>query len=143
LPVIEASRVIKAPRAKVWAVFTDPENQLKWDPEGIKSVKILERKGNTVSWEGRHIMGGREVTLTHKYTLYPTERIEEVLEGPAVSRGGFKFEEVPEGTKMTLSYDISFKGVIGRIIGRLLVGPKLGEYADQILENLAKYIEAQ
>ena len=133
----------KAPRAEAWAVFTDPESQLKWDPEGIKTVKVLERKGNTISWEGRHIMGGREVTLTHNYTLYPTEKIEEVLEGPADGRGEFKFEEVPEGTKMTISYDISFKGVLGRIIGRLLVGPKLKEYADQILENFAKYIEAQ
>lgn len=143
MPKTEVSRVIKAPRSKVWKVAANPESMLEWWP-GSESVEVLSREGNTMTVRGTGTEGGRKVTMTEKWTLHPQEKIEfEFLEGPV--RGGSiqTFEEVPEGTKLTWSSDISFKGVLGKILGRLVVGSKAQDRAAQTLEELAKYIEAQ
>jgi len=143
LPKVEVSRVIKAPRGKVWEVAADPESMLKWWP-GAKSVDVLSRERNTITIRGTGTEGGREVTMTEKWTLHPPEKIEiEVLEGPVLGRTIQTYEEVPEGTKVTWSSDISFKGVLGRILGRLFVGSRLQDSIAQTLEEMAKYIEAQ
>jgi carbon monoxide dehydrogenase subunit G len=143
MPKIEISHIIKAPRAKVWEVVSDPEATLKWDKNRI-SVEVHSREGNTIITTHTSILGGQETKNKDKWTLYPPEKIEtESLEGPADVKGIQLFEEVPEGTKVTFSYDVSFKGVIGQVIGRFLAGPKLREFADDAIEGLTQYIEAQ
>jgi len=82
--------------------------------------------------------------MTETWTLHPPEKIEiEILEGPVRGRTIQTYEEVPEGTKVTWSSDISFKGVLGKILGRLLVGSKLEESSAHTLEELEKYIETR
>jgi carbon monoxide dehydrogenase subunit G len=143
MPKIEISRIIKAPRAKVWEIVSDPETELKYD-KNTKSIEVHSREGNTIIITRTSIIGGRETKLKEKWTLYPQEKIEtETLEGPVVVKGFQLFEEVPEGTKTTVAYDISFKGIIGKILGRILAGPKLREFADEAMEGMAQYIEAQ
>ena len=142
MPKVEVSRVIKAPRGKVWEVAADPESMLKWWP-GSKSVDILSRERNTITVRGTGTEGGREVTMTEKWTLYPPEKIEiEIFEGPILGKSIQTYEEVPEGTKVTWSSDIRFKGVLGRILGRLFWSRAKGSIG-QPLEEIAKYIEAQ
>ncbi len=142
MPKTEISRVIKAPRPKVWEVAANPESMLEWWP-GSKSVEILSREGNTMTVRGVGESAGREATMTEKWTLYPQEKIEfEFLEGPVRGISVQRFEEVPEGTKVTWSSDIRFKGVLGGLVGRLFwfkVKDSLGEP----LEGMAKYIEPQ
>ncbi|MDH5390305.1 MAG: SRPBCC family protein [Candidatus Bathyarchaeota archaeon] len=143
MPEVEVSRVIKAPRGKVWEVVADPESMLEWWP-GSESVDVLSREGNTITVRGTGTEAGRKVTMTEKWTLHPPEKIEiEILEGPVRGRTIQTYQEVPEGTKVTWSSDISFKGVLGKILGRLFVGSKLQDSTAQTLEELAKYIEAQ
>ena len=143
IPKIEISKIIKAPRAKVWEVISDPEAMPKYD-KNVKSVEVHSREGNTVIKTHISIVRGQETKIKEKWTLYPQEKIEtETLEGPADMKGLQLFEEVPEGTKVTFVMDISFKGIIGKTLGRLLAGPKLREFADEYIESLAKYIEAQ
>ena len=142
MPKVVVSRVIKAPRGKVWEVAANPESMLKWWP-GSKSVDILSREGNTITIRGTGTEAGREVTMTEKWTLHPPEKIEiEIFEGPILGRSIQTFEEVPEGTKVTWSSDIRFKGVLGRILGRLFWSRVKGSIG-QPLEEMAKYIEAQ
>lgn len=141
MPKVEFSKVIKASRAKVWEVAADPESMLKWWP-GSKSVDILNRDKNTMTVRGVGTEGGREVTMTEKWTLHPQEKIEiEILEGPILGGGVQLFEEIPEGTKVTWSNDIRFKGILGSIMGRLLWSRVKGT-AGQPLEEMAKYIES-
>ena len=136
------SRVIKAPRGKVWEVAANPESMLKWWP-GSKSLDILSREGNTITIRGTGTEAGREVTMTEKWTLHPPEKIElEILEGPILGSAIQTYEEVPEGTKVTWSSDIRFKGVLGKILAKL-IGSRVQESAAQPLENLARYIESQ
>jgi carbon monoxide dehydrogenase subunit G len=143
MPKIEISHIIKAPRAKVWEVVSDPEAAPKYDKNTI-SIEVHSREGNTIIMTRTSILGGQETKTKDKWTLYPQEKIEtESLEGPADVKGIQLFEEVSEGTKATLAYDISFKGIIGKTMGRLLAGPKLQEFADDAIESMAKYIEAQ
>jgi len=142
LPKVVVSRVIKAPRGKVWEVAANPESMLKWWP-GSKSVDILSREGNTITIRGTGTEAGREVTMTEKWTLHPPEKIElEILEGPILGSVIQTYEEAPEGTKVTWSSDIRFKGVLGKILAKL-IGSKVQEHAAQPLENLARYIESQ
>jgi len=138
---VEVSRVIKAPRKKVWEVVSDPTSTPKFNPD-LKSVEVLSRVGNTITFKSMAIMGGREVKTMNKWTLHPLERMEdEILEGPIDMRGTTILEEVPEGTKYTWSGDVSFKGVLGRILGRLFVGSKLQEGTEDWVDKMAKYIE--
>jgi len=111
---------------------------------GSESVEILSREGNKLTVRGVGTMEGRRSTLTETWTLYPQEKIEtEIFEGPIRGKSIQTFEEVPEGTKVTWSSDISFKGTMGKIFSRFLVGSKAqGSYA-HILEELAKYIETK
>jgi len=89
-------------------------------------------------------MGGREVKTTTKWTLHPPDRMEdEIVEGPVDFRGTTILEEVPEGTKYTWSGNISLKGVLGRILGKLVGGSKLQEGAEDSTDKMAKYVEAQ
>jgi len=142
LPKVVVSRVIKAPRGKVWEVAANPESMLKWWP-GSKSVDILSREGNTITIRGTGTEAGREVTMTEKWTLHPPEKIElEILEGPILGSVIQTYEEAPEGTKVTWSSDIRFKGVLGKILVKL-IGSKVQEHAAEPLENLARYIESQ
>ncbi|MCP8322909.1 MAG: SRPBCC family protein [Candidatus Methylarchaceae archaeon HK02M2] len=144
MPKVEVSRVIKAPRGKVWEVAADPESMLRWWP-GVESprVDILSREGNTITIRGMATVGGREVTMTEKWTLHPPEKIEmEILEGPILGKTIQTYEEVPEGTKVTWSSDVHFKGVLGKILG-LFVGSRVKDSVGQPLEEMAKYIEAQ
>ena len=142
LPKVEVSRVIRAPRGKVWEVAANPELMTEWWPGG-GSVEILSREGNTITIRGTQTQGGREVSMTEKWTLHPPEKIEiEFLEGPIRGKSIETFEEVSEGTKVNWSSDIRFKGVLGSVMGRLLWSRFKGSIG-QPLENLAKYIEAQ
>ena len=143
MPKVEVSRIIKKPREKVWEVAADPKSMLKWWP-GSTSVEILSRNQNTLTIKGTGTEGGREATMTEKWTLYPPEKIEiEVLEGPIRGRTVQTYEEVPEGTKVTWYSDFSFKGVMGKVFGRIFVGSKLEESSAHTLEELDKYIMAQ
>ena len=143
MPKLEASRVIKASRDKVWEVASDPESSLKFDPD-TKSVKIIKREGNTVTASTTMMMGGRETTMTEKWTYHPKQRMEsEILDGPLVGTGFQTLEEVPGGIKLTMHYDVSFKGVLGKVLGTLFAGSKLKEFAEEFLSKMAKYIEAQ
>ncbi len=140
---MEISKIIKAPRSKVWETASDPETRPNYD-KNMKSIEVLSREGNTVISTHTSIVRGQETKAKDKWTLYPQEKIEtESLDGPADVKGVQLFEDVPEGTKVTLSYDINFKGIIGKTLGRLLAGPKLREFADEHIESMAKYIEAQ
>jgi uncharacterized membrane protein len=174
MPKVEISKIIKAPRAKVWEAISDPETMPKWDVN-TKSAKVLSREGNTVimthitvtggteaeikeRWtyypqerietetlEGSQVdVGGTEAEIKERWTYYPQERIEtETLEGSQVDVKGFQlYEEVPDGTKVTLSYDIGFKGIVGQTLGRLLAGPKLRAFIEETIEGMAKYSEA-
>jgi len=142
LPKAEVSRVIKAPRAKVWEVAANPEGMLKWWP-GSKSVEILSREGNTMTVRGVGEAGGKEATITEKWTLHPQEKIEvEIFEGPILGKSVQTFEEVPEGTRVVWSSEIRFKGTLGSVMGRLFWFKIKGSIGEP-LESMAKYIEAQ
>ena len=95
-------------------MVSDPEARPKYD-KSVKSIEVLSREGNTVISTHVGIVRGQETKGKDKWTLYPQEKIEtESLEGcPADVKGVQLFEEVPEGTKVTLAYDVSFKGIIG------------------------------
>jgi uncharacterized membrane protein len=143
MPKVEISKIIKAPRTKVWEAISDPETMPKWDVN-TKSAKVLSREGNTVIMTHTTVTGGTEAEIKERWTYYPQERIEtETLEGSQVDVKGFQlYEEVPDGTKVTLSYDIGFKGIVGQTLGRLLAGPKLRAFIEETIEGMAKYSEA-
>ena len=137
---VEVSRIVKAPREKVFAAYTDFEAAPKWSKE-LSSVKILGTQGNTVRVEsGSRARGGRRALAT--FDLYPPERV--VTEGETRLtrvRRAVLLEEVQEGTRVTATLDITVKGRWSWVFS-----PRRNSGAERSaggeLESFARYVEA-
>lgn len=110
----EVCIMVKVPRGKAFAAYTDFEAMPKWS-ERRDAVKVLKREGDTVLLEtslhrsGRK--GLREVRLT------PPERVESHGETRfARTESVVSFEETAGGTKVTASLEVRFKGHWGWVL---------------------------
>ena len=112
--VVEISRVIAAPREKVFKLVTDFENAPKYLPNQFKSIKILSREGNTVTTDEVIVAAGRTVKQTSKHTVQAPDKHEaEVLTGDAVgTKISETYTEVPEGTKVSIVADVRLAGIL-------------------------------
>ena len=109
----EVSLTIRAPRDKTYAAYTDFESVPKWSG-GAKSVTVLERQGNTVRLENVSAGGGKSV---REMKLFPPQRVEYGGETRVTKTlSAVKFRVVPDGTEVTASLDVEFKGRWGWIM---------------------------
>jgi len=119
LAVSEDSRVIGAPRQKVWELLSDMGNWPRWlNEEGafkVLSHDVVSAEGNVVICDEIAEVKGRKRWSRDKYTLLPQEGIEETyLEGPMRGRMVFSLRDVPGGTKVTLRSETHRQG-LGRV----------------------------
>ena len=140
--IVETSRVIAAPREKVFKLWTDFENGPKNLPTHFKSVKILQREGNTVTTDEVIMAAGRTVKQTSRHTIQGPDKHEvEVLTGDAVGTTVSEtFTEVPEGTKVSVVGDVRLAGIL-KMIEVLGKGRIRAEIEDSI-NQLAKIAES-
>ena len=117
---VSESTIIEHPPAEVFEVAADPHEQLKWDPETLKSVEKLtpgplgrgsryrgEFKGfGTVEYEFDEFERGR------RFTHHTVVNLAEI-------RHIFEFEAVPEGTRLTQSMEAEPRGV-GKLMAPVL-----------------------
>jgi uncharacterized membrane protein len=104
----EVSLVVKAPRVKVYSSYTDFESMPKWSKDK-QEVRVARRQGDTVYLERASGTGGSRGTREMK--LFPPERVES--EGGTKftrTRSVIRFDDVPEGTRITSSLDVELKG---------------------------------
>jgi uncharacterized protein YndB with AHSA1/START domain len=108
---VEVSYVVKAKREKVYAAYTDFEAWPKWS-KSTTAVRVIKRKGGTVSIESETVSGGRPRITVAKLMLSPPEEVE--TEGETrltMTRRTVRFEDVPSGTKVTAVLDVWVTGL--------------------------------
>lgn len=102
---------MKAPREKVYAAYTDFEAWPKWSRQ-TTNVRVVGREGGTVHIESRVPSSDRPRISLAKLTLSPPEKVE--TEGGTrftKTRRTVRFEDVPQGTKVTAVLDVQVKGM--------------------------------
>ena len=104
----EVSLVVGVPRDKAYSAYTDFGAMPKWSKDK-RAVKVTRREGNTVQLEGGSrdggILGARDVRL------FPPERVESQRETRlTLAKSVIRFDDVPEGTRITATLDVEVKG---------------------------------
>ncbi len=118
----EVSEVIKAPPEVVFSFVSDfesaPEYSQYW-----KSVKLLNRVGNTAMYETVAEVEGRALKSQTRVTSNVNERMEaETVNGDGKgTRLTFTFKRVPDGTQLVLDGDIVLPG-FAKMLGGLVKG---------------------
>jgi len=104
----EVSLVVKVPRTKAYSSYTDFEAIPRWSKDKHE-VKAARREGNTVYIE--RTPGSGAIHGARAMRLFPPERVESEGETRFTrTRSVVRFEEVPEGTRITASLDVELKG---------------------------------
>ncbi len=114
---VEIAQLVKAPREKVFEAWTDYEGHPRWDPLFMR-VAVTKREGNTVHLATQMKVMGRKVDGTEKHVLTPPEEDRSEAAGESsAARSVWKFEPVPEGTRVTWTSEIELGGALGKLFG--------------------------
>lgn len=133
----EVSSVVRAPRDKVYSTYTDFEAMPRWSRQ-TKGVTVSESGGNTVYVK---VQPGSNRKAAMEMKLFPPERIETGRETRFTrTKRVVQFEEVQEGTKVTASLDVKFKGRWGWILKTQGRAEAESEAIDE-LASFARYVE--
>jgi uncharacterized protein YndB with AHSA1/START domain len=109
----EVSIAVKAAREKVYYAYTDFEAAPKWSKQA--SAVAASVTGNTARLETTSAGNGRKSVRVVK--LFPPERVESAGETRFTRTSVIvRFEEVPDGTKVTATLDVRFKGRWGWVL---------------------------
>jgi hypothetical protein len=128
----EVSLIVKVPRGKAYSAYTDFGSASKWSK--AKDVRVSDRQGDVV-----HLQSGGG---TRTMRLFPQERVESTQESRlAKTRSVVRFEDVPEGTKVTASLDVDFKGRWG-LLFKTQPKPAAESSALEELRAFASYAES-
>ncbi len=86
---------------------------------------------------------GREAKRTEKHVLTPPERVEVEGEMEGMTNTSvWKFETVPEGTKLTVVIEAQLKGRWVKLLGPL-AKRRLQGLVRESMQGLARYVEAK
>jgi len=110
--------------------------------KNYKSAKLVGKEGDADIIEAEVEAEGRTSKWKIKKKYFPNEKFEEEIDNDlALGKATVTFSDVPEGTKLTLIDDATFKGTVGRLFGGLAKG-RLEKFLDDELESYKSYIEA-
>lgn len=142
---LEVSRLVRAPREKVFSAYTDFEAMPRWSKH-LTSARVTGREGDTVQVESEGVSArGAQRTRTGALRLTPPTKVEAESETRYTrSRRTVVFEVTPDGsgTKVTASLDVEVKRW-WRIILRPSVRPEVVEAsASEDLDSFVRYVEA-
>jgi len=134
----EVSLVVKVPRARVYSSYTDFESMPRWSKDKHQ-VRVARREGDTVYLERASGAGGS--MRAREIKLLPPERVES--EGETVltrTRSVVRFDEAPEGTRITASLDVELKGRWAWVF-KTQRKEEAESSAMEELSSFAKYVE--
>ena len=102
---VEKTQLVKAPREQVFQAWNDVEAWPKWQTF-FTNVRVTKREGNTKILDTEISFKGRKSRRTEKHFLTPPEKVqvEGEMEG-ITNKTEWKFDPVPEGTKVTMVFD--------------------------------------
>jgi uncharacterized membrane protein len=119
---IKVSESVAAPPDRVFSLLSDFEKAPQYS-NYWKSVKLVNREGNSASYETVAEAEGRKIASVTKITTHPNEGIEaETIDGDGKgTKLTFRFQGIPGGTQITLEGDIVLPG-FAKMLGGLVKG---------------------
>ena len=121
---LKGSWIIKAPREEVYKIITDFENMPKYFPKVAESLQIVSRNGNHLSIDAKAKSFGRTIPVHMETELMPPVGFKSDNKSDLGTSGHEEFilEEIPEGTRISYTYNVKIDNPILRWIGRFLIG---------------------
>ncbi len=119
MPHAEVSMLIRAPQARLLALYRDYANWPRLFPATIRGVRLVKAEPPVTTLEVGHVKG----VVPNVMTEVSSARID-LWEAKRLYDGTFinHFDPVPEGTRYTVSADIALRGMLK------VFGPFLGWY---------------
>jgi coenzyme Q-binding protein COQ10 len=143
MPYVERTVLIDGPIASVYELAKDMERYPEFMPD-VESVRVVRREGNRTVTEWETSVDGTPIFWTEQDIFddqhYTIEY--QLIEGDLDKfEGVWKFEETPEGTRVTLTVDYDF-GIpeLTNLIGPTLA-QKVGENSEMMLQGMKQRIE--
>ncbi len=133
---VENSKTVNAPQKKIFALITDFEKLPSRFPNRYRSLKVLQRSGNTVTVEEDVTAAGKEFHQITRHLLEPNSRLKsEVIEGE--TKGTIVVialePESSERTKVSVDADLKL-GKMGSMLGILAKG-KIKEGLERMIDE--------
>ncbi|HEY7733198.1 MAG TPA: SRPBCC family protein [Nitrososphaera sp.] len=141
---VENSKTVNAAQKEIFALITDFEKLPSRFPNRYRSLKVLQRSGNTVTVEEDVMAAGREFHQITRHQLEPNSKLRsEVIEGDTKgTRVIITLEpESSERTKVSVDADLKL-GKMGSMLGVFAKG-KIKEGLERMIdefENKAKSV---
>jgi uncharacterized protein YndB with AHSA1/START domain len=145
LEEIKVSREISAPVDKVWNIVSDVDNETQYWPT-TKSIKNMNKTGNTIEREVTITAGLQENVKTHQFvTVNPEQKVIQtnIAEGPVVWRSRvLSLSPSPENntsTNIDVLWNIDMSGIPG--IARGFAKDGITKTTEEALGKIAQAAE--
>ena len=142
MPAASNVIIIKRPPADVFAFLADGTTGTQWRP-GVLDIALASGSGTGARYtQGVKGPGGRRIAADYEVTAYePNQRLAfRAVAGPVRPTGEYRFEEDPDGTRLTFSLDAELGPLKRLVMGRAVQGSMDAEVASlarlkQVLEG--------
>jgi uncharacterized protein YndB with AHSA1/START domain len=142
MPTATNAITIKRSPADVFAYVADGTTATQWRP-GVLDIALASGTGQGARYtQGVKGPGGRRVAADYEITAYePNRRLAfSAIAGPVRPTGEYRFDEDPEGTRVTFSLNAELGVLKGLLMGRAVQGSMDAEVAS--LTRLKQVLEA-
>ena len=142
VPAASNSITIKRSPSEVFDFVADGTTATKWRP-GVVDIALASGNGVGARYtQGVKGPGGRRVAADYEVTAYePGQRLAfKAVAGPVRPTGEYRFEAVPDGTRVTFSLDAQLGMLKGLLMSRAVQKSMDAEVAS--LTRLKQVLEA-
>jgi uncharacterized protein YndB with AHSA1/START domain len=142
MPSAQHSVTIRRPVEGVFAFVADGQNAPKWR-SGVMDIEHVSGQGLGAAYkQGVKGPGGRRIAADYEVTGYePNRRLAfKTTAGPVRPAGEFRFEQVPEGTRLTFSLEAQLTGPKKLLMGRAV--QKTMDSETRAIEHIKRIMEA-
>jgi carbon monoxide dehydrogenase subunit G len=135
---VEASKTVHASQDKIFSLITDFEKLPSRFPSRYRSIKVIERSGNSVTVEEDVTVGGREIHQIARHMFEPKHFLRsEVIDGDtkgSIVEITLKSEDTgPDNTRVSVNADLKL-GKLGSVLGVFAKGKIKGGLEHMIEE---------
>jgi carbon monoxide dehydrogenase subunit G len=139
---VQVSKTVDAPADRIFAIVTDFEKLPSRFPSRYKSLRVLERLGNTVKVEETITFANREINQITKHELDLGRKIRsEVMDGDTKGTVVEITLEPDEGnTKVSVDADLKL-GKLGSVLGVFAKG-KIKGGLERMIEEFGNVVKS-